>query len=117
MGKPENWPRSLLIPARGEPVRAMQESSPWWQRQGRTGRLTNPATTQPQNQDYVLAYPNIHPICDLLEQVGGLVLWTQDCRISQTPGSNMMASKIPGEGPVYVMQHIPRALKQANDSF
>lgn len=29
-------------------------------------RLTKTATSQSQNQSYVLAHPNIHPICDLL---------------------------------------------------
>ena len=57
----------MLVSARGELARAMLESSPWWRSKGRTGGLMDPATTQAQNQGYVLAHPNIHPICDLLE--------------------------------------------------
>lgn len=40
----------------------------------RMGRLTNPATTQCQNQGYELTHVNIHPICDLLTLVKELVM-------------------------------------------
>ena len=40
---------------------------------GKAGRLTNPATTQTQNQGYDFAYSNTHSIYDLLEHMKGLV--------------------------------------------
>lgn len=51
---------------KGELARAMLESPPWRQSQGRAGGLTNPATIQAQNQGYVLD----HPIYNLLEHQG-----------------------------------------------
>lgn len=32
--------------------------------------MHNPGSTQAQNKGSVLAHPNIHPICDLLEHSG-----------------------------------------------
>lgn len=70
----------------------------WWQWQGIAGRLTNPEPIQAKNQDYVLAHPNIHPICDLLGHgVGGSILGTQGCRIFMTQGNNRMSRKISSE--------------------
>lgn len=43
--KQENWPSPLFTDPK-----AIQMSSLWWWRQGRTGRLSNSATTQAQNQ-------------------------------------------------------------------
>ena len=63
--------------AKGELVRARQEISSWKGAQGRAGGLTNPATTQAQNQGYNLTHPNIHLICDLLEYMNEPVLQTQ----------------------------------------
>lgn len=51
-------------------------------------RLSNPASTQAQTQGYVLAYPQIHPVYNLLEDVKGLGLQIQSCRISMTKGNN-----------------------------
>lgn len=39
--------------------------------------LTNPVTTQAANQGYLLAHPNIHPICGQLEYVRRFVLQIQ----------------------------------------
>lgn len=62
MWKPENWPLSLLITARGEQALVMLETSAgvktadnWWAKQP----YNNPGQTQ--NQGYVQAHPNIHP--------------------------------------------------------
>lgn len=37
---------------------------PWWWERGRASGLSNPVTTQAQNQVYELAHPNTHPICE-----------------------------------------------------
>lgn len=65
--KQENWPCLLLITVKGELVRAVLDSSPGGWKQRRAGGLTNPVTTQAQNQGYVLTHPSSCPICDLLE--------------------------------------------------
>jgi hypothetical protein len=44
-----------------------------------------------------MAYPNIYPICELLELVKGLVLQNQSCRISMTQGSNRISKRSPNE--------------------
>ena len=58
---------------------------------GRAGRLANPATTEVQNQGYVMAHPSIHPIWSTRVGLGvRLVLWTQ--------GSNRISRKSSSEG-------------------
>ena len=59
--------------------------------------MINPAA-QAQNQGYELAHPNIHPDCDPLEHVKGLVLQTQSCRISMTQDNNRRTRKTPRKG-------------------
>lgn len=49
--------------------------------------LNNSAPTQTQIQGSQLAYSNICPICGLLEQVKGIVLQTQGCRIYRAQGN------------------------------
>ncbi|KAL6091725.1 hypothetical protein STEG23_016553 [Scotinomys teguina] len=56
-----------------------------------------------QNQGYELAYPNIHPIYDLLEDVNRLVLQTQSYRISMTQGNIRISKRSPGDGPVLIV--------------
>ena len=55
--KQENWPHPLPHGCKGWTHQDNAGSSPWWWGQGRTGRLTNPATTQTQYQGYGLTHP------------------------------------------------------------
>lgn len=72
----------------------MLESSPWHWIQGRADWLTNPATSQAQNQVYILVHTNSHLVCDL-EHGGGCPEDPGRQRITQ--GSNRMCRKSPSE--------------------
>lgn len=76
-----------------EGVKAMLESS-WWQ--GRAGALTNPAMIQAQKQGYGLTHLNMYSICDLWEHMQGLIMQTQNYRLSRTHG-NRISMKTPSE--------------------
>ncbi|MEJ1279312.1 ST8 alpha-N-acetyl-neuraminide alpha-28-sialyltransferase 3 [Cricetulus griseus] len=69
----------------------------------KAGRLTNPATTQAQNQHNELAHPNIHLIYELLEHVKGPDLQIQSCRMSTTQDNKKISRRSPSEGPVLIM--------------
>lgn len=69
---------------------------PWWWERGRG--LTNPVTTQAQNQVYELAHPNTHPICELLGHMKGLSLQMQSCSIFMAQGSYRLSKRSPNEG-------------------
>ena len=80
---------------------------------GSAGGLTNPATTQAQNQGYVL----VHRIYDLLDHVKGCILQTQSCRTAMTQGNNRISKRSSREGPVSKIKQIPEATSQTNDSL
>ena len=65
--------------------------------------MTNPATTQAQNQGYELAHPNIHFIYELLEPVKGMNLQMQSSRISMTQDSNRISKRSLSKTPVSIM--------------
>ena len=65
-------------------------------------QLTNPATTQAQNQGYELAHPNIHFIYELLAHVKGTNLQIQNIRISTTQDSRI-AKRSSTESPLLVV--------------
>ena len=57
--------------------------------------LTGSATTQAQIQGFVLAYPKIYIICELLGSVQGSVLVILSCRISMTQDSKKITGRSP----------------------
>ena len=59
--------------------------------------LTNPVTTQAQNQEYELAHPNTHPICELLGHMKGLSLQMQSCSIFMAQGGYRLSKRSPNE--------------------
>lgn len=84
--------------------------------------MTNPATTQSQNQSSVLAQPNIQPIYDLLEH-GVRVEGGQSCG-PRAPGSPQHGAatgcremESPRDGLVLMVQQSPEALSQTSEWF
>lgn len=65
--------------------------------------MTNSAATQAQIQGFVLGHPNIHPICELLEQVKGPILQVQRHRSSMTQGNNKISERSPSKDPVLIV--------------
>ena len=75
----------------GELAGAVLETLPWWYGCGRTGRLTNSATTQAQIQGFELAHLYIYIIYERLECVKGPVMQIQNCGTSMTQGHNRIS--------------------------
>ena len=70
---------------------------------------------QPCNyQGYELAHPNIHPICDLLEHVKGLV--PADPKLHDVHNTGQQQDNLEEfqEGPALTMQEKPEASNQTN---
>lgn len=65
--------------------------------------MINLATSQVQIECFEWAYPNINPICDLLEFVKGLVLQIQSYRISINQGNNRITGSKPYKVPLSVV--------------
>lgn len=86
-------------PNRSNPLNQGVGEPPWNREHGTALQLT----AQDQTQDYDLACPNIHSICDLLEHVKVPDLRAQSCTISTTLGANKKCRNSLSWGPALNM--------------
>lgn len=88
----ENWLHALLSVTLGElALPVLENSDRWWQWEN-AWRMTKPNSTQALNQNYGVAHPITHFICELLEHVEGPDQQIQSYRIFVTQ-SNIGISK------------------------
>lgn len=90
--EPENWLHALLSVTLGElALPVLENSARWWQWE-KARRMTKRNSTQALNQNYGVAHPITHFICELLERVVGPDQQMQSYRVFVTQ-SNIGISK------------------------